>query len=178
MVSVERVYLIGFMGSGKSTIGRFVANEMGWRSIDMDHVFEKEYNCSISMYFETHGEEAFREAEKKILAQLALEKKVVISTGGGTPCFKNNIETMRSTGLTIYIQVEPEELIKRLRNARESRPLLAGKQDEELLQYIKTKLSEREPFYNKAHMIVDGVLLPFYSYKMLIELFPAEELNH
>ena len=177
MASVERVYLIGFMGSGKSTIGRFIGTDIGWKCIDMDHVFEKEHNCTISHFFETHGEQAFREEEGKILQKLSTEKNIIISTGGGTPCHNNNMEIMKSTGLTIYIQVDPEELKKRLSSAKETRPLLSAKKEDELLQYIKTKLSEREPFYNRAHMIVDGVALPFYSYKMLIELFPAEELN-
>ena len=177
MVSVERVYLIGFMGSGKSTIGRFIANDMGWVNIDMDHLFEKEHNCTISHFFENHGEQAFREEEEKILQKLSTEKNIIISTGGGTPCHGNNMEIMKSTGLTIYIQVDPEELKKRLSSARETRPLLVAKKEDELLLYIKTKLAEREPFYNQAHMIVDGMALPFYSYKMLIELFPAEELN-
>lgn len=176
MVSVERVYLIGFMGSGKSTIGRFIANDMGWVNIDMDHLFEKEHNCTISYFFENHGEQAFREEEEKILQKLSTEKNIIISTGGGTPCHNNNMEIMRSTGLTIYIQVDAEELKKRLSSARETRPLLVAKKEDELLLYIKTKLAEREPFYNQAHMIVDGMALPFYSYKMLIELFPAEEL--
>lgn len=177
MVSVERVYLIGFMGSGKSTIGRFIANEMGWVNIDMDHLFEKEHNCTISHFFENQGEQAFRDEEEKILQKLSTEKNIIISTGGGTPCHGNNMEIMKSTGLTIYIQVDPEELKKRLNSAKETRPLLMAKKEEELLQYIRTKLVEREPFYNKAHMIVDGVALPFYCYKMLIEIFPAEELT-
>ena len=176
MASVERVYLIGFMGSGKSTIGRFIANDMGWTNIDMDHTFEKEYNCTIAHYFATEGEQAFRAAEEKILKKLSSEKNVIISTGGCTPCYQNNMSVMKSTGLTIYIQVDAEILKNRLNSARDSRPLLISRNEEELLTFIKSKLAEREPIYNTAHMIVDGQALPFYSYKMLIEMFPAEEL--
>ena len=177
MASVERVYLIGFMGSGKSTIGRFIANDMGWTNIDMDHAFEKEHNCTISSFFEQHEEQAFRDEEEKILKRLPTEKKIIISTGGGVPCYANNMSVMKSSGLTIYIQVDAYVLMNRLESAKESRPLIRSKNKDELLHYIKSKLAEREPIYNTAHMIVDGQALPFYCYKMLIEMFPKEELK-
>lgn len=173
MPSVERVYLIGFMGSGKSTIGRYIAQEMGWRFVDIDHEIEAEHHSTVSQYFDKYGEESFRNEETRILKLLSVQNQVIISTGGGTPCFGDNLEIMRRTGLVIYIQVNAEELKTRLSKAKESRPLIREKSDDELLEFIRLKLKERELYYQHAHMIVDGVALPFYSYPMLIELFPG-----
>ncbi len=174
---INRVYLIGFMGSGKTTIGKYIASDMGWRLIDMDHEFETLHNCSISHFFATKGEEEFRKEETNLLISLSKLDNVIISTGGGVPCSSDNMDVMRSTGLVIYIQVEPEILRQRLSKARDVRPLVSGKKDDELLLFINNKLKEREPFYRRAHMIVDGEALPFSSYKMLITMFPAEVIG-
>ncbi len=168
---VERVFLIGYMGSGKSTIGRYVASDMGWRFIDMDDYVESRIGCTISQYFASHGEPAFREAEAEALAELAKEKNVIVATGGGAPCHHGNVNTMNAAGLTIYINVEPTELAKRLAPARAHRPLIANKTDEELEAFIAEQLKLREPFYRKAMMVVDGAALPFSAYKMFIEAF-------
>jgi shikimate kinase len=171
---VSRVYLIGFMGSGKSTIGRYIASDLGWEQVDLDREFEAEHNSTISQFFESHGEAAFREEETKLLERYSNVENVVISTGGGLPCFGRNIEIMKSSGLVIYIQVEPEILMKRLGSARDVRPLVSGKSGAELLDYISLKLKEREPFYRQANIIVDGEALPFSFYKTLITHFPVD----
>ena len=168
---VERVFLIGYMGSGKSTIGRYVADDLTWRFIDMDDYVEARIGCTISEFFATRGEEAFRRAEAEALASLAKEKDVVIATGGGAPCFHGNVDVMNASGLTIYINVSPAELAKRLAPAKAKRPLIAGKTDEELEAFIASQLKAREPFYRKAAMVVDGASLPFSAYKMFIEAF-------
>ncbi len=168
---VNRVFLIGYMGSGKSTIGRFIAKDMNWQFIDMDDYFEQKAGCTISQFFADKGEEEFRKAEAKVLKELATKENVIIATGGGSPCFFDNIDVMRSAGLTIYIEVTPEELAARLKGAKSKRPIIANKTDEELTSFISSQLEKREPFYKKAEMTVDGKAMPFSAYKMFIETF-------
>ncbi len=168
---MERVFLIGYMGCGKSTIGRYIAKDMGWRFIDMDDYVEKQIGCSISQFFADKGEDEFRKAEAKALKDLASEHNAIIATGGGAPCHFDNIDVMRAAGLTIYIKVEPDVLAARLKDAKNQRPLLAGKSDDELRNFISSQLKKREPFYSKAEMSVDGDRLPFSAYKPFIETF-------
>lgn len=168
---MERVFLIGYMGCGKSTIGRYIAKDMGWRFIDMDDYVEKQIGCSISQFFADKGEDEFRKAEAQALKNLACEPNAIIATGGGAPCHFDNIDVMRAAGLTIYIKVEPQVLAARLKDAKNQRPLLAGKSDDELLDFISSQLKNREPFYSKAEMSVDGDRLPFSAYKPFIETF-------
>lgn len=168
---MERVFLIGYMGCGKSTIGRYIAKDMGWRFIDMDAYVESQIGCTISQFFADKGEDEFRKAEAQALKNLATEHNVVIATGGGAPCHFDNIDVMRAAGLTIYIKVEPEVLAARLKDAKNQRPLIAGKSDDELLSFISAQLQKREPFYSKAEMSVDGDRLPFSAYKPFIETF-------
>ncbi len=168
---MERVFLIGYMGCGKSTIGRYIAKDMGWRFIDMDDFVEKQIGCSISQFFADKGEDEFRKAEAQALKNLASEHNAIIATGGGAPCHFDNIDVMRAAGLTIYIKVEPQVLAARLKDAKNQRPLLAGKSDDELLDFISSQLKSREPFYSKAEMSVDGDRLPFSAYKPFIETF-------
>lgn len=168
---VDRVFLIGYMGSGKSTIGRYVAKDLGWRFIDMDDFVESRIGCSISEFFAKNGEEAFRREETEALKCLAAEKNVIVATGGGAPCFGGNVDVMNASGLTIFINVATDELAKRLAPAKAKRPLIAGKSDDELEGFIAGQLKAREPFYRKAVMVVDGASLPFSAYKMFIEAF-------
>lgn len=171
---VDRVFLVGYMGSGKTTIGRYVAQDLGWRFIDMDDYVESKIGCTISDYFASHGEAAFRKAEAEAVRELVKEDKVVVATGGGSPCFEGNMDVMRHGGLTIYIEVSPANLAKRLAPAKAKRPIIAGKSDDELESFIATQLAGREPFYRKAAMVVDGEALPFAAYKMFIEAFEPE----
>ncbi|MCQ2202832.1 MAG: shikimate kinase [Bacteroidales bacterium] len=171
---VKRVFLVGFMGSGKSTIGKYIANDMKWEFIDMDNYFEKKHNCTIKEYFAKYGEDQFRVAENEVVKELSTAENAVIATGGGAPCYYDNMDIMNSAGATIYINVEPEDLANRLSKAKSKRPLLADKSDEELLDYIKSKLGEREEHYRKAKMVVDGEHMPFSAYKTLIEMLPEE----
>ncbi|MBQ3635010.1 MAG: shikimate kinase [Bacteroidales bacterium] len=174
---VKRVFLVGYMGSGKSTIGRYLASDMGWTFVDADAEFEKAVGKKITEYWQEKGEASFREEEAKILRELGKRENVVVATGGGAPCYGTNMDEMNHVGLTVYISVEPENLFERLRKAKAHRPLLAGKSDEELKEYIKEQLAKREPHYRKALMIVDGERLAFSSYKMFIEAFPEEDLK-
>ncbi len=167
---VKRVYLIGFMGSGKSTMGRWVADAMdGWTFLDLDHFIEHKYHKTISQIFEDSGEDGFREIEAKCLREVSDFDKVIIGAGGGTPCFFNNMEVMNATGLTIYLKLSSEVLNDRLRSSKSQRPLVANKNGEELLDYIAKKLNERESFYSKAKVIADGTLWEVLDFVDLIQ---------
>ncbi len=167
---VKRVYLIGFMGSGKSTMGRWVADAMdGWTFLDLDHFIEHKYHKTISQIFEDSGEDGFREIEAKCLREVSDFDKVIIGAGGGTPCFFNNMEVMNATGLTIYLKLSSEVLNDRLRSSKSQRPLVANKNGEELLVYIAKKLNERESFYSKAKVIADGTLWEVLDFVDLIQ---------
>lgn len=174
---VNRVFLIGFMGSGKSTIGRYISSDMKWRFIDMDDYFEQKHQCTIKEFFAKYGEDKFRIAENEVVRELSSATDAVIATGGGAPCYFDNMEIMNKAGLTIYLDVQPSDLANRLKKAKDNRPLLADKTDEQLLSYIESKLAEREQHYRKAHMVVDGEHLPFATYKTLIQMFPEENLK-
>lgn len=152
-MSVDRVFLLGYMGSGKSTLGRRIASALGWRFIDMDDYIETKLNRTISQIFSDNGEAGFRVEEQAALKELCREEKCIIATGGGAPCFFDNIDQMNDSGLSIYLKVSPESLFNRIRNAKEARPLIASKSDDELLAFIKDKLEEREPFYKKAKVV-------------------------
>lgn len=151
------VFLIGFMGSGKTTQGRKLAAYLKAGFVDLDEVFEKENNTTIANFFAVFGEEKFREKESELLKNTVYPKNAVVSTGGGLPCFFDNLDWMKQHGTVVYLQVPAKVIASRLSNAKTERPLLQHKSDEELLQYVSEKLTEREPFYLKAQVVVNGV---------------------
>lgn len=142
---------------------------MGWDFLDLDDVFEAKHQTTISHYFATWGEEAFRLAERDILKEVIHKEKVIIATGGGTPCFFNNMEVMKQHGLTVYLKLSVDALIKRLNTDKQVRPLVAGKSGDELYTYISKKLLEREPFYNSSRVIADAELLGVDAYVNIIK---------
>lgn len=151
-----RIFLIGFMGCGKSTIGIALAKQMGLEFIDLDKYIEKKDAKSIQQIFEQNGELDFRKKEKIALLEVCKKNNIVISTGGGTPCFFKNLQTIQKKGKTIYLKMEAKELKERLVNQQTQRPLISNKSDEELQSFINTTLLEREEFYNQADFIVNG----------------------
>lgn len=152
-----RVFLIGFMGSGKSTLGRQLARKLGLEFVDQDEYIEKKAGLTIAEYFTQFGESAFRKFEHECLKELLLIDNTVISTGGGAPCFYNNIDLMNQHGIAIYLKLKPETLKSRLKHAQTERPLIKDKSEEELLDFIKKKLTEREPYYLKAKHIIESM---------------------
>ena len=152
-----KIFLIGYMGCGKSTLGKPLAQKLGYRFIDMDSEIEKKQGLSISEIFNQYGESAFREMERDFLEGLDSEDNLVVSTGGGTPCFFENMQTMNRQGMTIYLRVNEGVLASRLMEGRQKRPLLAGKSREELEMFIKENISQREPFYSQAQHIIEGI---------------------
>ena len=168
-MEIKRIFLVGFMGSGKSTLGRCLKTEMAWQFVDLDEYFETVYQTGITQYFADCGEDAFRKAERTMLKQVIGMEKVIIATGGGTPCYFDNMALMNTHGLSIYIKLSVDTLVERLCGARQVRPLIAGKSREELKPYIAAKLAEREPFYNRAKVIVDAEVIGIDGLKRIIE---------
>jgi shikimate kinase len=155
----DLVFLIGYMGSGKTTLGKKLAAKMHYHFIDLDNVFESKQGCTITDYFNRFGEEAFRKEESRVLKGTSFPINAVISTGGGLPCFFDHMEWMNAHGKTVYIKLPAKTLAGRLDPGKEARPILSGKHGQELLAFIEEKLSEREAYYNQARIIVDGLSL-------------------
>jgi len=154
---MNRLYLIGFMGSGKTSVGKKLAKKLNYKFIDLDNEIEKRINCSILDCFAKFGEDKFREIENQILKESFKYSKTIISTGGGTPCFYNNISLINNNGFSIYLKADVKLLSHRLINAKQTRPLIKNKSKEELDIYIKNLLSKRENFYNQAKLIIDAI---------------------
>ncbi|WP_257656263.1 shikimate kinase [Parapedobacter lycopersici] len=154
------IFLIGFMGSGKTTWGRKLAQKTGWPFIDLDEQITQLIGQSIPEYFEHYGEDAFRELESRTLKGLAFTQPTVVSTGGGTPCFFDNMAWMNDNGTTVYLQLPPKVLWDRLTKSNiTSRPALQGLSGEQLLEHIQAKLAEREPHYRKAAHVMNQLSL-------------------
>lgn len=149
------IFLVGFMGSGKTTLGRKLANHLQKKFIDLDHKIVERIGMSIPDYFAAFGEQQFRELESQILKEQQ-EHDVVISTGGGSPCYFDNMEWIIDNGLAIYLQLTPKALHHRLQQSNiAKRPALKNLNGDALLQFIEEKLQEREPFYKKAQLHID-----------------------
>jgi shikimate kinase len=157
MTAVRRVYIIGFMGSGKSTISKKLAANLGWQFIDLDKEIELKAGKSIRDIFSASGEGFFRKLETETLFNLKTALNTVISTGGGTPCHGSNLEFMNKTGLVVYLKMTPAQLKSRLEGRKASRPLIAEISKNKLLGYISDKLLEREKYYLRASIIVDSI---------------------
>ncbi|MFO7575967.1 MAG: shikimate kinase [Bacteroidales bacterium] len=151
------VYLTGFMGSGKTTTGRKLAALAGARFVDIDTEIEKAAGKSISRIFSEEGEVHFRKTEYDVLRRIDLTDGAVIATGGGTPCYADNMDYMNNTGITVYLKMTPAALASRLEYAMVSRPLIAGLSGESLNRYISDKITEREPYYLRSQIIFEGL---------------------
>jgi len=151
------IFLIGFMGSGKSTVGKKLAKIMSYRFIDLDEEVEKQELATISEIFESKGENYFRTIEQKILKQQFTKQNLIVSCGGGTPCFFNNMELMNQAGCTIYLQLNSQALLNRLTVAKTKRPLLKNMNNDELSVFISEKLKEREGTYLKSKLVMKGI---------------------
>jgi len=153
------IYLVGYMGAGKTTAGRMLAEKLGWHFVDLDEAFKEIHGMTTADYIRTYGMEDFRRKEKYVLEDLADQvpfEKVIYATGGGYPCYEDNMECLRELGTSIYIRWKPEHLAKRLiLTDLSDRPVLQGRTEEELLAFITPQLEAREPFYKKANHVLD-----------------------
>ena len=154
-----KIFLTGFMGSGKTTLGRKLAARMNYEFIDLDHKLEQQVELSIAEYFTLFGEDSFRKLEAEVLRKTPYPENVIISTGGGLPCFFDNMDWMKANGKVVYIKLSPKTLADRLESGKEERPLLQDKHGDALVAFIENKLAERESFYAQANIIADGLSL-------------------
>lgn len=160
---MTRIILVGYMGSGKTTVGRQLAMALGISFYDLDWYIEMRYRRSVAQIFRESGEEGFRQLERNMLHEAAEFENVVLSCGGGTPCFFDNMDYMNSLAETVYLKARPDVLAAHLRMGKVERPLIKGKNEEELLAYIEESLRQREPFYAKAKHTLDVSLLDNYD---------------
>lgn len=151
------------MGAGKTTVGRQLALNLGMQFYDLDWYIEMRYHTRVADIFAEKGEAGFREIERNMLHEVAEFENVVLSCGGGTPCFFDNMDYLNSMSDTVYLKATPEVLAAHLKMGKVERPLIKGKSDEELLAYIKESLEKREPFYSKAKFTLDVSLLDNYD---------------
>ncbi|MDR1763222.1 MAG: shikimate kinase [Dysgonamonadaceae bacterium] len=149
------IFLTGYMGCGKTTLGKYIAQKTGLQFVDMDLFIENRYRKSINAIFEEKGEAEFRLIENRILKDVADFENVVVSTGGGLPCFFDNMEVMNRSGITVYLKTDRDILAERLFGAKDKRPLLKGKNRDELRDFVAKSLAEREKFYSQAQIIFD-----------------------
>lgn len=156
---MSKIFLIGFMGSGKTTVGKQLATLLQYDFMDLDEYIEGKEQATITQLFETKGEIYFRERESYYLKSLQEATQLVVSTGGGTPCYYDNMDWMNSNGVTVYLKAVPKLLADRLKKERDHRPLLKEKSDAEVIDFIQHKLLEREHFYTTAKVIVEAVSL-------------------
>ena len=160
---MKSIILVGYMGSGKTTVGRQLSIALGRQFYDLDWYIEMRYHRTVAQLFAERGEAGFREMERNMLHEAAEFEDIVLSCGGGTPCFFDNMDYINQVGESVYLKADPEVLAKHLRMGKVERPLIKGKNDEELLAYIKESLQVREPFYSKAQHTLDVSLLDNYE---------------
>ena len=172
---MRRIILIGYMGAGKTTVGRALAKDMGLMFYDLDWYIESRRHKTVAQLFDEVGEEGFRSIERNMLHEVAEFEDVVISCGGGTPCFYDNIDYMNSQAQVVYLRAEPEVLLAHLQMGKTKRPLLQGKSPEELSLFIREQLERREPFYRKAAYELDVSLMDNYD-KIKVSVAKVKEL--
>lgn len=151
-----RIYLIGYMGCGKSTMGRNLSQMLGFSFIDLDKYIEGNYFKTIPQIFEEEGEDSFREKERACLHEVSGFEDVIVATGGGAPCFFDNMEHMNQTGFCVFLDIETRELADRLIKSKTERPLIKDKSPDQLVDFIEEMMKKRRPFYERARYVLKG----------------------
>ena len=144
------------MGAGKTTLGKAFARKLNLPFVDLDWYMEERFHKTVGELFVERGEAGFRELEKNMLHEVGAFEDVVISTGGGAPCFFDNMDFMNRNGKTVFLNVHPDVLFRRLRVAKQQRPILQGKQDDELKEFSSRALEKRTPFYSQAQYVFNA----------------------
>ncbi len=157
--SIKRIFIIGYMASGKTTFGRALARSLGWDFIDLDFYIEQRFRKSVREIFASEGEEGFRRKESAMLKEAGEFENTIISCGGGTPCFFDNMDFMNGKGSTVFLDTEPECIVRRLVINNSRRPLMAGKSEAEIRMEVAKGLENRNPFYSRAQIVFPGNLL-------------------
>ena len=153
---MRNIVLVGFPGAGKTSVGKILARKMELDFLDLDQEIESHYHTSIPIFFQKFGEELFRKVENEILQKLLQEDNIVLSTGGGAPCFHNAISLINEKATSVYLRLSLESLFIRLTQSKKKRPLVTQLTSEELRMYIENTLKIREPIYQQAHIITKG----------------------
>ena len=170
---MQRVFLIGFMGAGKTSIGKELSAKMNCSFVDLDLFIERRYHQTIRQIFKEKGEDIFREIESKALREVAEFEDVIISTGGGTPCFNQNMMYMNKQGTTVYLKVANEELVRRINLNKRARPLLKDFSGDELSRFVEVTMVRRKQFYEQAKIIynieMQGIEMDALSIIRLVE---------
>ena len=156
---MKRIIIIGYMGSGKTTVGHALSQELGLPFYDLDWYIETRMHRTVKQHFDEKGEEGFRKIEHNLLHEVAEFEDVIISCGGGTPCFFDNIDYINRQGETVYLKCTTDVLYKHLKMGKTVRPLLLNKTPDEVKTFIEAQLKQREPFYAKAKHVVDVSLM-------------------
>lgn len=151
-----RIYLVGYMSAGKSTTAKRLANRLGVEAFDTDRLFEARYKISINDFFHKYDANLYRRLETQILHDTLQYENAVIATGGGTPCFNDNMDWMNQHGFTIFLKISPQSAITRLSQSKVKRPLVYERPPEELADFIHKNYAERMPFYEKAQLTFKG----------------------
>lgn len=159
---MTRIFLIGYMGAGKTTLGKAYARRYGLSFLDLDWYIEERFHKTINLLFEEKGEAGFREIERNMLREVGEFENIVISPGGGTPCFFDNMRYMNGQGKTVHLKADPQILFKRLQVASQARPKLKGKTDEELYNFIVAGLEARAEAYGQAQYTFDAGQLEYH----------------
>lgn len=160
---MRRIILIGYMGSGKTTVGKALSKDTGMMFYDLDWYIESRMRKTVAQIFAEKGEEGFRKIEHNMLHEVAEFENVIISCGGGTPCFFDNIDYINQQGEVVYLKATPEVLYRHLLMGKVERPLIKNKTPEELIAYITEQVAKREEFYNKARYTLDVSLMDNYE---------------
>lgn len=156
---MTRIILLGYMGAGKTTLGKALSDSLGLPFYDLDWYIESRMHKTVKAIFDTQGEEGFRRIERNMLHEVAEFENVIVSCGGGTPCFFDNMSYMNAQGHTVYLKASPEVLHEHLKMGRTVRPLLLNKTPEEVRTFISAQLKERERYYSMARYTLDVNLL-------------------
>lgn len=160
---MRRIIFIGYMGAGKTTIGKALSNATGMAFYDLDWYIESRMHKTVKAIFDERGEAGFRKIEHNMLHEVAEFEDIIISCGGGTPCFFDNIDYMNRQGETVYLKATPEVLYGHLKMGKTIRPLLLNKTADEVQVFIREQLAQREPYYSKAKHVLDVNLLDDYE---------------
>ena len=169
---MNRLYIVGYMGAGKTTAARRLANHLGWEVVDTDAMFEEKYKISVCDFFNKYDEPLYRKLESEVLKSSADLENVVISTGGGTACYFDNMEWMNQQGLTVFLRISQKAVVDRLLHAKRKRPLAEGKTEAELTEFVNEHYTARLPFYEQAKITVKAEDLDLEN---LIQLFENEK---
>lgn len=167
-VGAGRIFLIGFMGTGKSHWGKIWAARHHYQFIDLDDAVEEEEQRSVTEIFESRGEDYFRQKEAIMLRSLSKHEHVIVACGGGTACFFDNITWMKNNGTVICLDAPPATILHNILTQENKRPLVKNLNEAELLFFIEQKLAERQPFYTQAHRTLQAQSLDEFSIDTII----------